>query len=181
MLHGPPQVYSYSQMCAGEAHQRAGGGTMSTSASAVWSAADYIQIIGMRLDYPFWVRSVYALLGATVGTDSWAVGVYSADLSSSQLLVASASTLHAGSANSIQTVAVASPVRLPPGRYWLAMGCSGTTATFFQVASTVDRAMAGEVFEQTAAYSAGMPQTITPVLLNTLKTFVFGISQGSVV
>jgi hypothetical protein len=147
----------------------------SAPASAVWATAKRVIYIPIFLPFPVTTTSFWWMNGVTVGTDSFDCGIYSAvgGLPVTKL-ASSGSTLSAG-ASVVQSVAVA--VSLGAGSYFLAISCSGTTATLYQVSGGVafpDLKTTGICEEITGSF--GLPTTATPVVVSQNRTPLCGFA-----
>lgn len=141
-------------------------------ASAAWSAANRIQYFPFSLSRGMTAQKMFWLNGSTASTDNLQVGLYNENFTQ---IVESSSTTSSG-ANVCQYPTFTATY-LPPGRYWMALWCSGTTATTFRTANTGAAGMNG-YYETNAS---GLPATATPVATSTTSPLfpVFGISFRS--
>jgi len=123
-------------------------------ASATWNATNQIIYVPFGLHIGVTVYRYFWLNGATVGTNNFQVGVYRPDFTR---VNAGTSTLSAGTANLCQFDNI-TDYYLSPGRYYMAMWGSGTTATVFRVSGDA-RQTQGLYYETNAG---GLPSTGTP-------------------
>lgn len=104
---------------------------------------------------PMVVTGIGVLNGATVGTDNLVVALYDTN---GNLLGNSGPALSAG-ANAFQNIPLLSPLTVVPGRYFIAVQASGTTATTRRQAA----ANGGNTMTQLAAGTVGVvPASFTP-------------------
>lgn len=92
--------------------------------SGTWGTANRAVYIPLTLRRPFTLASMAVYNGATA-TGNIDLGIYTED---GVLIWSSGSTAQSGT-NAYQVVTPGSPVKLPPGRYYIAMACSSTSAT----------------------------------------------------
>jgi len=150
----------------------------STPASATYPAvqrAYYFPIITPSICT---IYRFFWLNGATVGTNNFQVGIYydNSDGPGDSYLLGT-STLSAGTANRCQFDDVTNTA-LPPGKWWLAIWGSGTTATLFRAAPSA------AVFRPTPGYlesslAGGLPANATPAQNTTPYIPVFGFTTVS--
>jgi hypothetical protein len=124
-------------------------------ASSTWSAINRIIYVPFFLSQGSTVYRYFWLNGATVGTNNFQVGVYTAAFAA---VNRGTSTLSAGTANLCQFDNI-TDYYLSPGRYYMAMWGSGTTATVFRISN--QSAQPQGVYYETNA--GGLPTTGTPV------------------
>ena len=143
----------------------------SAPASATWSATNRIIYVPFFMSRGRMVYRYFWLNGATVGTNNFQVGVYRTDFTQ---IHEGTSTLSAGTANLCQFDNI-TDYYLGPGRYYMAMWGSGTTATVFRVN--------GAQGERTGIYyetnAGGLPATGTPADTASVTTAyipVFGLA-----
>jgi hypothetical protein len=145
-------------------------------ASAAYSAAN------RAFYFPFYVTTPVRVLrgfwanGATVGTDSVDVGVYTSDTNGAPLtrLVSGGGTLSAG-ASACQFVNLTDTTLGAPGLYFLAIAMNGVTDTLQRSVSIPATAARSRAFMQETAYV--LPSTATPVVTSVAYVPLFGISQ----
>lgn len=138
--------------------------------SAVYPSANRAHYYPIVIPRACVIRRFWWLNGATVGTDNLQVGLYDNAFAS---VLLGASTLSAGTANQIQYDNV-TDTAIGPGRYWIALWCSGTTATVFRSNNTGGP-------RHTAIYdedslTGGLPATATPTSPAAVYLPVFGFT-----
>jgi len=139
--------------------------------SGAWSATNRIIYIPFYLSQGQTVYRYWWLNGATVGTNNFQVGVYDAAFAA---INRGTSILSAGTANLCQFDNI-TDYYLSPGRYYMAMWGSGTTATVFRLSGVQSEPM-GAYYETNAG---GLPTTGTPADTATATTPaipVFGLA-----
>lgn len=122
--------------------------------SAVWSTINRIIYVPFFLSQGQTVYRYFWLNGATVGTDNFQIGVYTAAFAA---VNRGTSTLSSGTANRVQFDNI-TDYYLSPGRYYMAMWGSGTTATVFRLSGSLGEPQ-GIYYETNAG---GLPTTGTP-------------------
>ena len=123
--------------------------------SAAWGGINRIVYVPFFLSRGQTVYRYFWLNGATVGTNNFQVGVYTTAFAA---VHRGTSTLSAGTANLCQFDNI-TDYYLGPGRYYMAMWGSGTTATIFRVSGGFNQPQ-GIYYETNAG---GLPTTGTPV------------------
>jgi len=142
--------------------------------AAAWPIANLAIAYPFELTDYFPCRKVWWVNGATVGTDSADVGVFT---EAGARLVSGGGTLIAG-ASIVQEVDVTDTL-LTPGRYWCAMSVSGTTATPQRWQPSVGQARAMGVAQMATAYP--LPSTFTPAALASTAVPLCGIASRTLV
>lgn len=154
-------------------HNR-GVGASSLTAVA-WGTANMARFVPFHLDAPYLVNRVWWANGATVAGNV-DCGIYS---ESGRLLASIGSTVMAG-ATTIQSAALGTPLLLMPGRYYMALASSSTTATFQSL--NLPATYAGKVMgvaQQSAALP--LPATFTlATLASPAIAVICGIARTSV-
>lgn len=129
----------------------------SLPASAAFSAANRCYYFPFQIEQPDIINKFWWANGATVGTDTIQCAVYRDDYT--QLLLG-ASVTSAG-ANDVQFDDVTNTL-IVPGRYYFALSCSGTTATFLRTApATLSWTISVGVYQQATAKPP--PNPMVPV------------------
>lgn len=124
-------------------------GTSAVHVAGSWYRAE------IQLNQPLVAAGIGVLNGATVGTDNLVVALYDTN---GNLLASGGPALSAG-ANAFQNIPFTASVTLIPGRYFVAVQASGTTATTRRQAA----AMGGNTMTQLAAGTVGVvPASFTP-------------------
>lgn len=149
------------------------GGISPNFASLAWNAANRAYYVPLYLSYPYLVKKVWWANGSTAGTDSLDCGVYT---ESGTRLFNSGGTLSAGT-STVQTVDITDYL-LRPGRYYMALACSGTTATVLQTAFNAGITRFCGVAIQETAYT--LPATFTLASMASAFVPLFGISGRTV-
>jgi len=121
--------------------------------SGAWGAINRIIYVPFFLSQGQTVYRYFWLNGATVGTNNFQVGVYDKAFAA---INRGTSTLSAGTANALQFDNI-TDYYLSPGRYYMAMWGSGTTATVFRTSGGTNPQ--GVYYETNAG---GLPTTGTP-------------------
>lgn len=117
-------------------------------------------------------RRLWWLNGVTVGTDTMQVGIY--DANGVSVVLGTATTT--SGANVVQFDDI-TDTSLPPGRYWLACRCSGSTATFFRAAGSVNiRVLTAAIIVPSGALPANLSGWSTQSPGNSLQVPVFGFT-----
>jgi len=122
--------------------------------SGAWPLTNRIIYVPFYLSQGQTVYRYLWLNGATVGTNNFQVGVYDTAFAA---INRGTSTLSAGTANALQFDNI-TDYYLSPGRYYMAMWGSGTTATVFRFNTAIGSPM-GIYYETNAG---GLPTTGTP-------------------
>lgn len=155
---------------------RANGGA--APASATWVATNRILYVQFYNPKQVTVYRYFWLNGATVGTNNFQVGIYNDNDAGTDGPGTSfnlgTSTLSAGTANRPQYNNV-TDFALPPGRFWMAMWGSGTTATVFRLAPSANFTR-NLVYYQEAGGAGGLPATAAPAAWANSFIPVFGFT-----
>ena len=140
---------------------------LSTISAVAWPTANKAFYFGISLPQPVIATKVWWLNGATVGTDSVDVGVYSAD---GTRIISGGGTVTSG-ASTTQMVDITDTM-IPAGAIYLAMSMNGTTDTTFraQGPTTVFQHKFLPVYHQTTAYV--LPATALPLPQNSCVTMI---------
>lgn len=126
------------------------------SAAGVWPVANKGIYIPVQVLVSCTVYQLGWLNGATVGTNTVDVGIYS---EAGTRLISTTPTLTSG-ASALQTVNIADTV-LTPDTYYLAMAMNGTTDTVFRSAAGFIQGVTTGVGEQTGLTSGTLPATFS--------------------
>ena len=135
-------------------------------ASAAWPTANTAILIPFALAGPTTIAEMFWLTGTTPGTANYDLGIYDENFKRITNLGTTASV------NTTNTIlpagggALAAPVVLPRGRYYMAMVAAATTITVMSVALTnqVGRMMGLQIM---AGANVPLPATITPASYGT--------------
>jgi hypothetical protein len=145
-------------------------GAAAAPAAASWGTADLVELVPFTVTRNFTVATVFWYNGSAVA-GSVQVGVYD---SSFNLVFACTPASQAG-VNALQLVSV-TPALLIPGQYFLALGASLSTATFFRSSlSVTNRYRALGALQATASFP--MPASVSPVAVTGLGPRLYGISE----
>jgi hypothetical protein len=147
------------------------GASQATPASATWPGADRTLYIPFWTSGPAVAYRMFALNGATVGTDTWTLALYSSDsnyLPATNLVEASA--LSAG-ANVCQYLNITDTALAAGTLYYMAAALSGVTATVFRTATSPTLFQCYFFSEE-----ANTPATATPTVTNATFLPVIGVS-----
>lgn len=144
----------------------------------VGSPASAGTVTGRVWYYPIFVpavciiRRVWWINGSTVSASyNIAVGIYEdAGYIPGRLIVGSASTAQ-GTATNVQFVDV-TDTTLGPGRYWIAVYSSNSSATLFRLSQTSDEDQLYQLYEATAS----LPATATPVTSGNVSLYLCGFA-----
>jgi len=126
-------------------------------ASATWPVANTAFYMPLIVPWPYPVRRMFWLNGSSVTSTNMDVGIYT---DSGTRLFSSGSTAESG-ASLLQYVTLGTELILTPGRYYLALACSSTTANRggTGVAGTVARNRQVGVLQEASALP--LPATMT--------------------
>lgn len=152
----------------------------SSAASATFPAASRAYYYPITIPQFCVAYRFFWLNGATVGTNNFQVGLYNDNDAGTDgpgtSIILGTSTLSAG-ANICQFDNI-TDTAVGPGRYWLAIWGSGTTATLFRHApsATLTRNCSGYL---QSSIAGGLPATATPAQNATPYIPIFGFTTVS--
>ncbi len=159
-------ISSQSWCACGEDVVGMGG---AANASTAWPTANLAIYVPFEIAHEFLIQVLYWVNGGTVGTDSVDVAVYT---EAGVRVINGGGTLSAG-ASIVQQVDVADTL-IQPGRYWMGMACSGTTATFLASAPAAAILRAAGVTQQATAYT--LPDPMVPAAMASAYFPMFGLA-----
>ncbi len=147
-------------------------GSVAASASTLWTTANSAVYIPLYLPFPYPVNRVFWQNGSAAG-GNWDFGIYTIG---GARLFSTGST--AGSGNSApQFVTPGTPFILAPGRYFIALNHSATTANHsFGFTVTTSQARLCGIYSQ-AVGAIALPQPATFATATTTHVPVCGITR----
>jgi hypothetical protein len=143
--------------------------------SGQWEAADRCVYLPILVQSTCVARRLWWANGATVSASyNIDCGIYrDAGHKPGTLLVSAGSTAQ-GTASTVQFADVTDTL-LAPGRYWLGMGSSSASATFFRTVMVGSTAIDAAVRLQEAS-AVPLPATATPVESTSANLYLFGFA-----
>lgn len=142
-------------------------------ASGAWPSSNRTVYVPVSPAQNIVVKRMFCLNGATVGTDTITVALYSSDsshLPSARLVTASATS--AGSANACQFFDITDTELTGGQLYFMALAFSGTTATVFRITTSgLSNLNVLHFFTQ----NSNCPNPATPAVAATSFLPVFGL------
>ncbi|MES2338002.1 MAG: hypothetical protein V4537_07905 [Pseudomonadota bacterium] len=156
----PRMMSIFSRNAMGPQYAALRSGT--TFASAAWPSANRtfyypFTLLDYETVYKFWWAN-----GAATGTNNLQMAIYR---DTYERLILGTSTLAAGNTQ-VQEDDI-TDVGLPPGRYYLGIGCNGTTATVIRGAPSNTSAEASGAYGQATAFT--LPDPMVPVRISSLS------------
>lgn len=129
--------------------------------SGAWAATNTALYFPIVVPSAYTIRRFWWLNGATVGTNNLQVGLYGVTATGmpGAAILRGTSTLSAG-ANVCQFDDV-TDTTIPPGRYWLAMWGSGTTATVVRLTTAQAQRSYPQIMQ--SSLTTGLPATALAV------------------
>lgn len=122
------------------------------------------------------IRRLWWANGSTVSaTYNVDVGVYADSGYAPGVRLVSTGSTAQGTASQIQFVDV-TDVTLPPGRYWLAIVCSSTSASFFRAVLSSNAFNAAMRLDETSALPLPATATATEAASGALGVYLFGFA-----
>lgn len=125
-----------------------------TPGSTAWTSSNRALYIPFALPVPTLVRRLWVAIGATGGTNSVDLGIYS---DTGTRLVSHGGTT-AGTANQVQFLDVTDTI-IGPGAFYMACAMNGTTATTIRITASNEWPKAFGILMQASAYP--LPATAT--------------------
>jgi len=165
----PAMVNLYSGWCEED------WGPKTAPSSGTWESANRAVYFAILVPSQVTVRRVWWANGSSVSASyNIDAGVYAdAGAKPGARLVSCGSTAQ-GTASSVQFASVTSTV-IAPGRYWIAIACSSTSATFLRSTTVASLATdAAARFEEASALP--LPATATPVESSNANAYLFGFA-----
>ena len=120
----PPVISVFSQFCSAS-NLVFLANAVSNGSSFAWPSANRALFVPIWLPAPFLLKSMFAVNGTTA-TGNIDLGVYGVDGS---LIASKGSTAQSGT-STLQILSLTTPIILSPGRYFMAISASSTSATF---------------------------------------------------
>ena len=148
-----------------------GRGNLGALTSAGYVSANLGLFFPVRLQWEFQVNRVFVTNGGTA-SGNFDIGIYSAGLTR---IYSTGSTAQVGT-NVNQYVTPATPFKLPPGSYYLAIVMNGTTNTAFRTTGpTAQDFRSVGCFQMASAFA--LPATATPATYANAYAPLFGITK----
>ncbi len=173
----PPFIHTYSRWMSGAEYKIIGA---SNVVGAYAWAANTAVYMPMCIPWPYPVRRLFWINGSTASSNV-DIGIYREDGSK---VYSKGSTAQSG-ASVVQYVTPATPFVLPPGRYFLAWNCDGTTARAFgiQLASAGGQSQAktlGFLSQAVGAITLPSPATFAafPATIGAVVAGITRLSSG---
>lgn len=145
-----------------------------TVASATWPAANRALFLPFTITAPYLVQRVWWANGATVNGNV-DCGIYSSD---GTKLASVGSTAQVGT-SVVQSVALAAPLLLLPGSYYMALVLSSATATVIRTSAAVAACQMMGMAQQATALP--LPATATFATIASAALPLFGITSSTVI
>jgi hypothetical protein len=149
--------------------------SLSAPASSTWPVANQAYFIPLTLPWPYPVVRLWWFNGSAVTSTNMDIGIYTLD---GIRLYSSGSTAESG-VSAPQFVVPTSPILLTPGRYYMALACSTTTANCGGDGTTSMTVIAGRLcgmLQQASALPLPPVATFAAMATNAFIPF-FGITR----
>lgn len=152
--------------------QLRGAVALANPGSLAWGAANTALYTPFSLSYPYLVNRAFWCNGSAV-VSNMEIGIYSAG---GAKLYSSGTVVQAG-ASALQYVTLATPLLLAPGRYYLALTCSGTTnAILGWTAVTANLGRMLGLYQQAVA-PGSLPAAWTPASWALIGLPIMGLTR----